>query len=133
MIENNKYAISVPVNEQMAGSSIYKLTAGYEGLNRYKVDGTDFFESYKVLQKAIADARVGRGPALIEADTIRLFPHSSSDSQKKYRSQKELDEDKQKDPIPRFEVTLLENVLVSRDELDQIKKDVPTLRISKIE
>ncbi len=123
MIENNKYAISVPVNEQMAGSSIYKLTAGYEGLNRYKVDGTDFFESYKVLQKAIADARVGRGPALIEADTIRLFPHSSSDSQKKYRSQKELDEDKQKDPIPRFEVTLLENVLVSRDELDQIKKD----------
>lgn len=123
LIENNKYAISVPVNEQMAGSSIYKLTAGYEGLNRYKIDGTDFFESYNVLQKAIADARIGNGPALIEAETIRLFPHSSSDSQKKYRSQKELDEDKQKDPIPRFEVILIEKVLITRDEIDQIKKD----------
>jgi 2-oxoisovalerate dehydrogenase E1 component len=123
MIENNKWAISVSVKEQMAGSSIYKLTAGYEGLHRYKVDGTDFFESYKVMQKAIGDARIGKGPALIEADTIRLFPHSSSDSQKKYRSQKELDEDKQKDPIPRFEVTLFENDLITQEELDQIKKE----------
>lgn len=123
IIENNKYAISVPVNQQMAGSSIYKLTAGYEGLNRYKIDGTDFFESYKILQKAIADARVGKGPALIEADTIRLFPHSSSDSQKKYRSQKELDEDKQKDPIPRFEVILIENGFLTQDEIDQVKKE----------
>ena len=123
MIENNKYAISVPVNEQMAGSSIYKLTTGYEGLNRYKIDGTDFFESHKILQKAVADARIRKGPSLIEAETIRLFPHSSSDSQKKYRSQKELDEDKQKDPIPRFEVTLIEKELISRDEIDQIKKD----------
>ncbi|MEJ2545595.1 MAG: dehydrogenase E1 component subunit alpha/beta, partial [Calditrichaceae bacterium] len=126
MIENNKYAISVTVDQQMAGSSIYKLTAGYKGLNRYKINGTDFFESYKVLQKAIADARIGNGPALIEAETIRLFPHSSSDSQKKYRTQKELDEDKQKDPIPRFEVTLIENGLLSQDEMDQIKKDCKT-------
>ncbi len=123
LIENNKYAISVPVNEQMAGASIYKLTAGYEGLNRYKIDGTDFFESYKVLQKAIADARVGNGPALLEAETIRLFPHSSSDSQKKYRSQKELDEDKQKDPIPSFEVLLIEEGLSTWNEIDQIKKE----------
>lgn len=123
VIENNKWAISVSVKEQMAGSSVYKITAGYEGLNRYKVDGTDFFESYKVMQKAIADARIGNGPALIEADTIRLFPHSSSDSQKKYRSQEELEKDKQNDPIPRFEVTLLEKDLVTRDELDQIKQN----------
>lgn len=123
VIENNKWAISVSVKEQMAGSSVYKITAGYEGLNRYKVDGTDFFESYKVMQKAIANARIGNGPALIEADTIRLFPHSSSDSQKKYRSQEELEKDKQNDPIPRFEVTLLEKDLVTRDELDQIKQN----------
>ena len=123
MIENNKYAISVSVKEQIAGSSIYKLTAGYEGLNRYKIDGTDFFESYKAMKKAIDDARIGKGPALIEADTIRLFPHSSSDSQKKYRTQKELEEDKQRDPIPRFEVVLLENELVSQDELAQLKQD----------
>ena len=123
VIENNKYAISVSVKEQMAGASIYKLTAGYEGLNRYKVDGTDFFESYKIMQKAIADARIGKGPALIEAETIRLFPHSSSDSQKKYRSQKELEDDKQKDPIPRFEVALLEQNLVTHDELDQLNRE----------
>jgi 2-oxoisovalerate dehydrogenase E1 component len=123
MIENNKYAISVSVNEQTAGGSVYSLTAGYKGLKRYKVDGTHFFDSYNVIRKAIGDARTGNGPALIEAETVRLFPHSSSDSQKKYRSQEELEIDKQKDPIPRFEADLLKIDLVSESELEKIKKE----------
>jgi len=122
LIENNKYAISVPVAEQMSGESVYKFTAGYNGLNRYHVDGTNFFESYKTMQQAVADARIGKGPALIEADTVRLFPHSSSDSQKKYRTQEELESDKQKDPIPGFEVMLLENRIVTETELDDLQK-----------
>ncbi len=123
VIQNNKYAISTPVADQMAGGSVYKFTAGYEGLNRYHVDGTNFFKSYKVLKKAVADARSGKGPALIEADTVRLFPHSSSDSQKKYRTREELEKDQERDPIPNFEADLLENGLVSMAELDQLKKE----------
>ena len=120
VIQNNRYAISVPVADQMAGGSVYKLTAGYKGLNRYKVDGTDFMASYKVLKKAVEDARLGKGPALIEADTVRLFPHSSSDSQKKYRPAHELEEDSKQDPIPKFEAYLIDQGLSTKDELEQI-------------
>jgi 2-oxoisovalerate dehydrogenase E1 component len=128
LIQNNKYAISVPVKNQLAGSSIYKIGAGYEDLNRYKVDGTDFFKSYEVAQKAVELARAGKGPSLIEAETIRLLPHSSSDSQIKYRSQKELDEDRKNDPIPKFEHFLIKEKILDAKEIEhfkiQIKKEI---------
>jgi len=121
VIQNNRYAISVPVAEQMAGRSVYKFTAGYEGLNRYKVDGTDFFKSLEIIQKAVEKARAGNGPALIEADTVRLFAHSSSDSQKKYRSPQELEADKKKDPIPKFEKQLMAAQIFTADELQALR------------
>lgn len=127
VIQNNKYAISVRVQEQMSGASVFKFTAGYEGLNRYQVDGTDFFASFSALKKAVADARAGKGPALIEADTVRLFPHSSSDSQIKYRSAQELEADRQQDPLPRFESRLLKNKLCSPDEFSIIRKEIKKL------
>ena len=124
VIQNNKYAISVHVSEQMAGHSVYRFTAGYEGLQRYKVDGTDFFESYRVMKEAVAKAREGKGPVLIEAETVRLLPHSSSDSQIKYRSKKELEEDQKNDPIPRFENMLLEAELFTVEELQDFRKQI---------
>ena len=124
VIQNNKFAISVPIAEQMAGKSVYKLGAGYEGLNRFKVDGTDVFESLKTMQNAVALARKGKGPSLIEADTVRLFPHSSSDSQKKYRSLEELEEDKTKDPIINLEKYFLKNSIISTDEINSIKTQI---------
>ena len=124
VIQNNKYAISVPVREQMAGQSVYKFTAGYEGLNRYQVDGTDFFASYRVVQEAAEQARLGKGPALIEANTVRLFAHSSSDSQKKYRSPEELERDKKKDPIPKFESLLVKNGFAGKKELENLKAEI---------
>jgi 2-oxoisovalerate dehydrogenase E1 component len=130
VIQNNKFAISVPIAEQMAGKSVYKLGAGYEGLNRFRVDGTDIFGSLKTMQNAVDLARKGKGPSLIEADTVRLFPHSSSDSQKKYRSLEELEEDKTKDPIINLEKYFLKNSIISTDEINsiktQIKKEVDT-------
>ncbi len=126
VIQNNKYAISTHISDQMSGESVYKFSAGYEGLNRYQIDGTNFFESYKIVKQAAADARVGKGPALIEADTVRLFPHSSSDSQKKYRTHEDLEKDKERDPIPSFEADLLENGIVTADELDTLRKDCKT-------
>ncbi len=126
LIENNKYAISVHVDEQTAGSSIYKVGAGYEGLNRFKVDGTDFFASYETFRRAVTLAREGRGPSLIEAETVRLLPHSSSDSDKKYRSAEELQADREKDPIPLLEAYLITGKHFSGEELDTIKASIKT-------
>ncbi len=124
VVQNNKYAISVHVSEQMSGRSVYRFTAGYEGLTRFKVDGTDFFESYRVMKEAVSKARQGEGPVLIEAETVRLLPHSSSDSQIKYRPKEELEAEKRKDPIPRFEKQLIESGLFVQDELEAFKKKV---------
>jgi len=122
MIENNKYAISTHVSQQTTGMSISKIGSGYAGLQTHRVDGTDFFASYEIMKKAVASTRSGKGPVLIEADTVRLMPHSSSDSQKKYRSSEELDEDKKKDPITHFESELIKNKIASQDEFDTLKK-----------
>ncbi len=123
VIQNNKYAISTHVSEQTSGSSVSRIGSGYEGLASLRVDGTNFFESYEIMKKAVHHAREGKGPVLIEADTVRLMPHSSSDSQKKYRSQQELDEDKLNDPITKFEKVLLDKELINSELLGQLHKD----------
>jgi 2-oxoisovalerate dehydrogenase E1 component len=109
VVQNNKFAISVPVEDQVAGASVSELVKGYDGLARYRVDGCDFRAMYEVAANAVARARRGEGPSLIEADTVRLLAHSSSDDQRKYRDPKELEEDRKRDPIPQFE-TLLQNL-----------------------
>lgn len=127
VIQNNKYAISVHVKEQTGGGSVYEMVAGYRGLERFRVDGTDFFASTDVMRQAVERARAGEGPTLIEADTVRLLPHSSSDSQKKYRSREELEADKQKDPLPRMEVALFEAGFATGDDLEKIKSECKQL------
>ena len=124
VIQNNKYAISVPVKRQLAGSSIYKIGQGYEGLNCFKVDGTDFFKSLDIAQQAVKLARGGKGPALIEADTIRLQPHSNSDSDLKYRSRSELERDRKNDPLLKFETYLVGKNILSAEAVDALKKTV---------
>ncbi len=124
LIQNNKFAISVPIKDQMAGESVYGLVAGYKGLNRYRVDGCDFKEMYEVAADAVSKARNGQGPSVIEADTVRLLAHSSSDDQKKYRSNEELEEDRKKDPIPRFEKLLAEMKILKDSDFERIKKEI---------
>ncbi|MBI5471651.1 MAG: tungsten formylmethanofuran dehydrogenase, partial [Ignavibacteriae bacterium] len=124
LIQNNKFAISVPVKDQMAGESVYGMVAGYKGLNRYRVDGCDFGEMFDVVADAVAKARAGSGPSVIEADTVRLLAHSSSDDQKKYRSQEELEEDRKKDPIPRFEKLLVDRGIASMQDFPHIKEEI---------
>ena len=130
LIQNNKYAISVPVSDQVAGESVYGMVKGYAGLNRYRVDGCDFKAMYEVAADAVAKARKGEGPSVIEADTVRLLPHSSSDDQRKYRDQKDLEEDLKKDPIPRFEKFLVEQKILATAELPKIKEEIQA-RIDK--
>lgn len=124
LIQDNRYAISVTVKEQTAADSVFHLVAGYEGLQRYEVDGCDFLECHRTAQEAVARARKGGGPSLILAHVVRLLPHSSSDDQRKYRAEEDLARDRARDPLPRFEKYLLEEKLMTAAELSRIQKEV---------
>lgn len=124
LIEDNNYAISVPIHQQTAGASVYDMCNGYEGLDRVEVDGTDLFASYEVMEKAVARARKGEGPTLVVANVVRLLPHSSSDNHAKYRTSEELEADKERDPIPRLEAELIRLGVYKEDELEAVWKEV---------
>ena len=123
-IENNHYAISVPIESQTAGASIYKISSGYDNLSRYNVDGTNFFETHLAFKNAIERARKGKGPSLIESDVVRLLPHSSSDDQRKYRSEDDLEEDKKRDPLIVFANMCIDANLIKQDEFDKISASI---------
>jgi len=124
LVQNNGYAISVPASEQIAGGSVYEVVKGYQGLHRYRVDGCDFREMYNVAAEAVAKARKGEGPCLIEAETVRLLPHSSSDDQRKYRDPSELAEEGKRDPIPRLESLLIERKILTASDIEGIRTEM---------
>ena len=125
-IQDNGYAISVPVTEQTSGASVYNICAGYENLSRFHVDGTNFFESHLAFKKAIERARKGLGPSVIVSKVVRLLPHSSSDDQRKYRTEEELEKDKKIDPLLMFQKKCIQKSIISEKEFskidDRIKK-----------
>ena len=124
VVQDNGYAISVPVKDQTAGGSAYKLARGYEGLARIKVDGTDFFQTYAAAKAAIEHIRAGKGPVCLVADLVRLLPHSSSDNHTKYRTPEELEAEKREDPILQMENRLLEAGLLKKKDIETIRKEV---------
>ncbi len=124
MVQDNGYAISVPVRDQTAGGSAYKLARGYEGLKRLNVDGTDFFKTYAAAKVAIDHMRNGGGPVCLVADVIRLLPHSSSDNHAKYRTPEELEADRQVDPLVRMELQLIEAGVLTADQVTAIQAEV---------
>ena len=123
-VQDNKYAISVPVSEQTAGGSAYNFGAGYQGIARARVDGTDFFKTASVAKAAIEHIRSGNGPVLLLADVVRLMPHSSSDNHAKYRTTEELEKDKQIDPIARLELSLIEFGLLNEQKIKEMRQSV---------
>jgi 2-oxoisovalerate dehydrogenase E1 component alpha subunit len=127
VVENNGYAISVPLDHQVAGSSVAARASGY-GIPGVTVDGTDVIACYAAARDAVARARAGDGPSLIEAKVTRLTAHSSDDQQTKYRSEEELAAEKANDPVPRFRTQLVEaGVLTAEAEAKitaAIKHDV---------
>ncbi len=124
LVQNNGYAISVPVKDQIAGCSISALTSGYPNLRRFHVDGTDFAASYRAAHDAVEYTRAGNGPSLIEADVIRLFPHSSSDDPKKYMQEGEIEQNKRRDPLPKLEKLVLESGALSKKDLEDLKAEI---------
>jgi len=121
VIQNNRYAISVPIYEQTAGASIYEVVKGYDGLQRYHVDGTDFLASVGASQAAVARARKGEGPSLIYADVVRLLSHSSSDDQTKYRTKEEIAADRQNDPLLKLEKLLIEGGRLAQADIEKMR------------
>jgi 2-oxoisovalerate dehydrogenase E1 component len=126
VIQNNKWAISVPVENQTAGKnySICEMMKGYENLLRLEVDGNDFLQVNAAALTAFKYARMARGPALVEAHTVRLFSHSSSDDQKKYRPEDSLNADAGKDPIESFALKLIEKGILTRLAYQEFKKEI---------
>ncbi len=122
LVQNNVYAISVPVNLQVAGS-IAKRAEGY-GFPGVEVDGNDVLAVYEVAKEAVARARRGEGPTLIEAKTYRMTAHSSDDDDRRYREREEIEEWRLKDPITRFERYLLENGVLDEERRDEIDAEV---------
>src|SRR5947209_8523090 len=122
LIQNNGYAISVPQNAQTT-SEIHRIAAGF-GLPSYHVDGTWYESMYKTMPSLIQRMREGRGPALIEAEVVRLDAHSSSDDQTKYRSEEELKRARERDPIMLTEKYILQHRLLSQDEIDVMRNEI---------
>lgn len=111
IIENNQYAISVPANEEVAGS-ISDRAAGY-GFPGFKIDGNDPMVVFKTMKEAVARARAGDGPTLIEAETYRYYAHTSDDDDRLYRSREEVEEWRRHDPVVIIKQYLIEERLLS--------------------
>ena len=124
MIEDNGYAISVPVEVQTAGGDISKLVSSFPGLLVQSIDGTDFRASYAAVQKAVEHARARRGPALVHARVVRPYSHSLSDDEKLYKTPDERATEARRDPIVRMAEFLKAEGLASEDELARIVQDV---------
>jgi 2-oxoisovalerate dehydrogenase E1 component alpha subunit len=101
VVENNGYAISVPLSKQMATPNVATRAAGF-GLAGVTVDGSHVLHAYAAARDAVARARRGEGPTLLEVMVPRLTAHSSDDAQEKYRSADELARDRARDPVHVF-------------------------------
>ena len=122
LVEDNGYAISVPVEVQTAGGSISNLVAGFPNLFIEEVDGCDPVASHATLTRAAAWCRRRKGPALVHARVVRPYSHSLSDDERLYRRAAERTEEAERDPIPRFEAWLKERGLVTDESLAEIRE-----------
>ncbi|SFI50897.1 MULTISPECIES: 3-methyl-2-oxobutanoate dehydrogenase subunit alpha [unclassified Bacillus (in: firmicutes)] len=123
MCENNKYAISIPVEKQLACKNVSDRAIGY-GMPGYTVDGNDPLEVYKAVKEAADRGRRGEGPTLIETVSYRLTAHSSDDDDRVYRDREEVEEAKKKDPIYTFANYLQEVGILTEESEKQMLDDV---------
>src|SRR5262245_11571552 len=124
LVEDNGYAISVPVEINTAGGKISQLVRGFPGLYIEEVDGCDVIASYEATGRAVQYARARKGPALVHAHVVRPYSHSMSDDEKLYRTDKERDEEVQREPIATFRRLLIEEGIAAAEELDAIDAEI---------
>jgi 2-oxoisovalerate dehydrogenase E1 component len=124
LVEDNGYAISVPVEVNTAGGSIARLVSGFPGLLVQEVDGCDVVASYDVMRKAVEYARKRKGPALVHAKVIRPYSHSLSDDEKLYRPPEEREADAAVDPLNTFPRWLVAEGHATEEDLRRIQQEV---------
>jgi 2-oxoisovalerate dehydrogenase E1 component len=117
LIEDNGYAISVPVETQTPGGDISRIVSGFPGLQVHRCDGTDYVASYRTLEEAIGHIRAGKGPALVHATVTRPYSHSHSDDERLYKPPAEREAEARRDPLVRLRALLLEQGIATEDEL----------------
>ncbi len=123
LVENNEWAISTPLNKQMAQPEIWKRAAGY-GMPGRRFNGFDPVETYGVVNEALDRARSGGGPSLIEGMCYRFLAHSTDDNDMTYRTKEEVTERRKMDPVPMFENVMLDIGAIDAAGLEAMKKDV---------
>jgi 2-oxoisovalerate dehydrogenase E1 component len=124
LIEDNGYAISVPVECQTAGANISRLVSGFPDLYRQELDGTDFLASYRAIKAAAAYCREGRGPALVHAHVTRPYSHSLSDDEKSYKTNAEREAEAVRDPVMIYPKFLVDEGVMDRHMLQRITHEV---------
>src|SRR5580700_1401575 len=124
LIQDNGYAISVPVEKQTAGGNVAKLVSGFPNLKRVEVDGTDFMASYQAMAEAVAHARARKGPALVHATVTRPYSHSLSDDERLYKTKAERAAEEARDPIIKFPEWLVSEGVLDRQALQLIIHEV---------
>jgi 2-oxoisovalerate dehydrogenase E1 component len=124
LVEDNGYAISVPVEVQTAGGSISKLVRNFPNLHVAECDGTDPLESYAVCKEAIRYVRERRGPALVHAHVTRPYSHSLSDDEKLYKTHEEREGEARRDPLSKFALFLIREAVMDQKEIEALEAEV---------
>ncbi len=124
LIQDNGYAISVPVEVQTAGGKVSELVTGFPDLLVKECDGTDVLESYRTSREMVDYCRERKGPALLHAHTVRPYSHSMSDDERMYRPEAEREEQARRDPLARTRALILEKGWAAEAELDRLEAEV---------
>jgi 2-oxoisovalerate dehydrogenase E1 component len=124
VVQDNGYAISVPIEVQTAGGSVSDLASGFPALHIVKCDGTDVVDTFRAAGEAIAHARAGHGPAMLHAYTTRPYSHSMSDDERLYRTEEEREAQDAKDPLRRTRDLILSIGAATAEELEALEAEV---------
>ncbi|HEV7475535.1 MAG TPA: dehydrogenase E1 component subunit alpha/beta [Pyrinomonadaceae bacterium] len=124
LLEDNGYAISVPVEVQTAGGDVSHLVKNFPNLFLQRCDGTNALESLAVMNRAVRYCRDGKGPSFVHAKVIRPYSHSLSDDEKLYRPDEERTADAERDPVKRFGAVLIDEKVIDQDGLQKIKDEI---------
>jgi len=124
LIEDNGYAISVPVEVQTAGGSVSKLVSNFPNLHLEECDGTDIVASYAVCKRAVDYIRAGKGPAMVHGHVTRPYSHSQSDDERLYRPDTEREKDAKRDPVTRLQMFLVRENILDEAGINKLEKSV---------
>jgi 2-oxoisovalerate dehydrogenase E1 component len=123
-VQDNEYAISVPVEVQTSGGNISRLVSGFPNFHFEEIDGTDPVVAYSAFKRAADYCRGAHGPAFVHAHVIRPYSHSLSDDERLYRPDSERQADAARDPVPRLQMFLLREGILDEKGINQIEKEV---------